>query len=100
MDNVGVLLVGDHRRLLGVISERDVVAALAHGNNVDTITVADVMTVDVVSVRPGDTLYDAAAKMLDLGIRHVPVVEEQGEVTGVLSLRDALRPLLITTLGC
>ena len=52
------------------------------------------MSHDVVSVRPDDTLYDAAVDMLDLSIRHVPVLDERGAVLGMVSVRDLLRPLL------
>jgi CBS domain-containing protein len=97
-NEIGILLVGDARHLLGVISERDVVATMAHGGDPDAITAESVMTRNVVSVRPRDPIYDAAIQMLDDGFRHVPLVDEYGEVTGVVSVRDLLRPLLVTSL--
>lgn len=97
--DVGLLLVGDGQHLVGVISERDVVAALARGLDGRTASAEAVMTTGVVSVRPDDTLHDAVAVMLDLGVRHVPVVDERGIVTGIVSLRDALRPLLVDALS-
>jgi CBS domain-containing protein len=51
-----------------------------------------------VSLQPADRLYDAAVHMLDLGIRHVPVVDERGTVEGIVSIRDLLRPLLVRSL--
>ncbi len=56
------------------------------------------MSHDVVSIRPDDTFYDAAVDMLDLGIRHVPVLDERGAVLGMVSVRDLLRPLLTASL--
>jgi CBS domain-containing protein len=97
-NEIGVLLVGDADHLRGVISERDLVAALAHGGDPDALTAKSVMTESVVSVRPQDVLYDAAVQMLDDGFRHVPIIDEYGEVTGMVSLRDLLRPLLVTSL--
>lgn len=97
--SVGSLLVGSRRDLLGIISERDLATALARGADPDTTTAAAVMSADIVSLRPGDTLYDAAIDMLDVGIRHVPVVDEHGEVQGIVSVRDLLRPLLVRALG-
>ncbi|HLF40427.1 MAG TPA: CBS domain-containing protein [Acidimicrobiia bacterium] len=97
--SVGTMLVGSPDRLLGIVSERDIVAALARGADPDVATAAGVMTTDIVSVRIGDTLYDAAVDMLDVGIRHVPVVDDHGAVTGVVSVRDLLRPLLVEALG-
>ncbi len=96
--SIGAAVVGTDRRMVGVLSERDVVNALAGGADPDRATVAGAMSHDVVSVRPHDTLYDAAVDMLDLEIRHVPVVDERGAVVGMLSVRDLLRPLLIASL--
>jgi CBS domain-containing protein len=96
--DIGAVVVGTPKRAVGILSERDVVTALAGGADPDQATAAGAMSADVVSVRPGDTLYDAAVDMLDLGIRHVAVVDEQGAVVGMVSVRDLLRPLLTGTL--
>jgi CBS domain-containing protein len=97
-ESIGAVLVGSGRGAIGILSERDVVAALASGADPDRSTVAGAMSVDVVSVRPLDTLYDAAVDMLDLGIRHVAVLDEHGAVMGMVSVRDLLRPLLTASL--
>lgn len=97
-NEIGILLIGDVDHLVGVISERDVVAAIARGSDPDTVSARSVMTENVVSVRPRDPLYDAAIDILDDGFRHVPIVDEYGEVKGVVSVRDLLRPLLVTSL--
>ena len=96
--SIGAILVGDSHRLLGIISERDLVAVIAAGADAELATAAGVMSAEVVSLRPADRLYDAAIDMLDLGIRHVPVVDEHGTVEGVVSIRDLLRPLLVRSL--
>lgn len=97
-ESVGALLVTTGPGELGILSERDVVEALASGADPDAATVASAMSHDVVSVRPDDTLYDAAVDMLDLGFRHVPVLDKRGDVLGVVSVRDLLRPLLTASL--
>jgi len=97
--SVGALLVGRPRGLLGIISERDLATALARGADPDTATAASAMSADIVSLRPGDTLYDAGIDMLDVGIRHVPVIDDHGEVHAMVSVRDLLRPLLVRALG-
>jgi signal-transduction protein with cAMP-binding, CBS, and nucleotidyltransferase domain len=96
--DIGAVIVGTAQRALGIVSERDVVTAIATGADPDKATAAGAMSGDVVSVRPGDTLYDAAVDMLDLGIRHVAVLDEHGAVLGMVSVRDLLRPLLTATL--
>jgi CBS domain-containing protein len=95
---IGAVVVAAGGRVVGILSERDVVNALASGADPDAATVATAMSHDVVSVRPDDTLYDAAVDMLDLGIRHVPVLDERAAVHGMVSLRDLLRPLLTASL--
>ena len=96
--SVGILLVGDERHLLGVISERDVVTELAQGSDPDTRTAHDAMTSYLISVRREDPIYDAAGQMLDDAIRHVPVVDEDDRVVGMVSVRDLIRPLLLDAL--
>ena len=96
---IGAVVVANDRTVVGILSERDVVTALARGADPDEATVAAAMSADVVSVRPDDTLYDAAVDMLDLGIRHVPVLDDRGAALGIVSVRDLLRPLLTASLG-
>lgn len=94
---VGAVMVATGGRTVGILSERDIVSALAAGADPDEVTAAGAMSHDVVSVRPDDTLYDAAVDMLDLAIRHVPVLDERGTALGMVSVRDLLRPLLTAT---
>jgi len=97
--SIGAVVVAVDRRVVGILSERDVVTAIGAGADPDEATVAGAMSPDIVSVRPDDTLYDAAVEMLDLGIRHVPVLNERGAALGMVSVRDLLRPLLTASLG-
>lgn len=96
--SIGAVVVATNRGMVGILSERDVVDALASGADPDEATVASSMSREVVSLRPTDVLYDAAVDMLDLGIRHVPIVGERGAVLGMVSVRDLLRPLLTANL--
>jgi CBS domain-containing protein len=99
IESVGALVVGDARDPVGVISERDIVTALARGANPDAVSAADVMTRYVISARLEDPLFDAASRMLDDAIRHLPVTDENGTVVGMVSIRDLVRPLLLDALG-
>jgi CBS domain-containing protein len=98
-EDVGALVVGDARHPIGLISERDVVAELGQGADPDAKTAEEAMTNYVVSARLGDPLFDAASEMVDDGIRHLPVVDDGGNVVGMISARDLLRPLLLDALG-
>jgi CBS-domain-containing membrane protein len=76
-------------RLAGIITERDVLDALARPADLDETEVANVMTRDVVVVGPDWEIYEAAAEMAARRIRHL-VVGEHGKVLGVVSVRDLL----------
>jgi CBS domain-containing protein len=75
---------------LGIITERDILNALAEGLDPDTARTADHITWDVVYAGPHWTLEEAAAAMVRGGFRHL-VVMDGDEVLGVISVRDILR---------
>lgn len=83
----GSLVVTDGGRMVGIITERDILKAVAHGVDVDTATVAEVMTKNVLTATPNEPLRDAAREMAAHWIRHLPVVAND-QVVGVLSMRD------------
>ena len=86
---VGALPVLEGQRLVGIISERDITAAMAEGADPVTTPVSDYMTAAPEVLRPDSDLADAAHLMLELGIRHLPIVRG-GLLIGVLSIRDVL----------
>jgi CBS domain-containing protein len=83
----GSLVVVGNSQLLGIITERDVLRAVALGADPDKTTVDDVMTVEFFTVAPHIPLQQAAREMAARWIRHLPVVEG-GELLGVVSMRD------------
>lgn len=92
---VGSVVVMDGERLAGILTERDVLRAVAAGV-VDTDPVARWMTRDPETAEPDDTIEHAAALMIHGGFRHLPVVEG-GAVTGVVSIRDLMGAVLDDT---
>lgn len=90
--NVGAVLVVDDGRLAGIMTERDLMRAVARGLRDDTV-VADCMTSDPETIAPDDTTEHAAVLMIHGGFRHLPVVDDD-DVVGVLSIRD-LVPLVL-----
>jgi CBS domain-containing protein len=98
-ESVGVAIVGTADEPVGIVSERDVLAALGQAKHPDTVTATEIMTSPVVAVRPEDRLLDVAFLMFDHVVRHIPVIDERGHVTGIVSIRDLLRPLLVDALG-
>lgn len=85
----GLLVVGAPDQLDGVISERDIVKAMATSQDVRGLRAGDLAHRDLVTCPPETSVGDAAALMLQHGLRHV-LVQERGHVVGVLSARDLL----------
>lgn len=98
-ESVGVAIVGTADDPVGIVSERDVVAALGQGKDAEAITAGEIMVSPVIAARPEDRLLDVAFLMLDYVVRHIPVIDELRHVTGIVSVRDLLRPLLVDALA-
>ena len=91
--NVGaVLVLGDDGRLAGILTERDVMRAVARGVR-DEALVGDCMTRDPETIAPDDTTEQAAVLMIHGGFRHLPVLEGEA-VVGMLSIRDLVAVVL------
>jgi CBS domain-containing protein len=87
--NVGAVIVKDHGRLIGILTERDMLRAMAERVHTSEARVRQWMTESPITAPPDMTLDDAAQVMLDHGFRHLPVVDDTG-VLGVVSLRRVL----------
>ncbi len=90
---VGSAVVQDAEQLVGILTERDVLNAVATGDALEDVSVQDIMTHDVVTVGPDWDLVEAAGEMARRRIRHL-IVYEGGQLLGVLSVRDVLPALL------
>jgi CBS domain-containing protein len=84
---VGSALIMQGRLLSGILTERDVLRAVASGSNLTNSPVSEWMTRDPEPASPDTTVEDATQLMLLHGFRHLPVVDGR-EVRGVVSLRD------------
>lgn len=88
---VGALIVCDDDRVVGVLSERDVVRALAHGGPAALERpAADYMTPDVVFAQPGETVAVLMERMTGRRIRHLPVMQDR-RLCGVVSIGDLVK---------
>jgi CBS domain-containing protein len=90
---VGVVLVDNPGGATGLLSERDLVEVVADGDDLDERQAADIMTADLVTAEPDDSIATVGALMRDAGVRHVPIAIA-GTVVGVVSIRDILAVLL------
>jgi CBS domain-containing protein len=88
-ENVGAVIVKDYGRLIGILTERDMLRAMASRVHTSDARVRQWMTPDPITASPDMDLEEAAQVMLDNGFRHLPVVEGS-TVLGVVSLRRVL----------
>ncbi|PHS79610.1 MAG: CBS domain-containing protein [Rhodospirillaceae bacterium] len=87
-----VAIVDDQNKLVGIISERDMThRVLALGLAPQATNVCEIMTKEVETLNPKDSALDAIELMLSRNIRHLPVVDENGEVLAMISIRDLMR---------
>lgn len=88
---VGALIVCDADRAVGVLSERDVVRAVARdGAAALEQPVSDFMTADIVFAAPAETVAILMERMTDRRIRHLPVLRD-GRLAGVISIGDVVK---------
>lgn len=86
---VGCAVVIENEKVAGIITERDILRAIASDQKIDVTTVDAIMTRDVVSGAPGWDILRAAQAMTEGGFRHLLVMEMDDPV-GIVSLRDLL----------
>jgi len=90
---VGSALVVADGKLAGILTERDIVRAVADGTDLDATPASDYMSQVVTTISASEPLGAAAQLMTSQGIRHLPVVDGDSLV-GVLSIRDVMRGLV------
>ena len=88
---VGALVVLDADRVSGIVSERDVVRAMAEGGAAALgQAVSDFMTRDVLFAEPGETVDSQLGRMTDRRIRHLPVCQRE-RLVGIVSIGDLVK---------
>ena len=86
---VGAVIVGDETRPVALVSERDVVRAVAAGKDPTTLPAREVASTNLVWCSAAATVDEVALRMTDRHIRHL-LVEDGGELVGIISARDLL----------
>jgi CBS domain-containing protein len=89
-ENVGIIpVVDEQHRLLGVVTDRDIVTRLlAQGKDISSAKAEDVMTDDIEAVTPDESIHDVLSAMGDKHVRRVPVVDKNDRLLGIISLSD------------
>lgn len=85
--NVGAVIVKDYGRLIGILTERDMLKAMAARVHTSEARVRQWMTGEPITASTDTGVEDAARIMLEHGFRHLPVVDELGQPIGIASLR-------------
>ena len=92
-----VVVVADQEGVafpVGIITDRDIVVELiAEQVDLETVSVGDVMSYELVTVREQDGIWDTLKRMRTEGIRRLPVVNDQGGLEGILTMDDLLKLL-------
>lgn len=91
-DSIGLLVVEQPAGVVaGVVSERDVIRAMAEGADLDAERIADIMIDDVITVAETTTVGEAAKAMVAGDVRHLVVVDEDHRAVGIVSVRDVMK---------
>jgi CBS domain-containing protein len=93
-ESVGCLLVCEGDRIVGILTERDLLRRVFAAGQPLSVPVADCMTPDPVVVRRKESIGAAARRMEEGGYRHLPVVDETGRPAGVLSVKRIVHYLV------
>lgn len=86
--DVGSLPVVENGKLVGIVTDRDIVVrAVAEGRDAST-AVGEVMTAEIFSVKPDDFAFEAIRLMGDKQVRRIPVVNDDGSLAGIIAIAD------------
>jgi CBS domain-containing protein len=91
-ENVGSLPIVEGDRLVGMLTDRDIVIrGIAEGKDIQTATAGEIASRDVVSIDPQQSLDEALRLMGEHQIRRLPVTEEDGRLVGIVAQADIAR---------
>lgn len=96
LDNeaIGLLLLRDGTDLAGVISERDIVRAVATGADLDAPATSVASDRELLWAKPTSSIGDVALEMMESYVRHVLIAGDDGQPAGIVSMRDLLATII------
>lgn len=95
--DVGSLIIKEKGKLVGIITEKDLIKIIANNVNTKNTIIKDVMNKRVIRIDPYADIYEAMLKMNKEGVRRLPVINKNDKLVGLLTVRDILimQPTLI-----
>lgn len=98
--HVGCLVVMENGVICGIISERDIVYKIVSAKkDASVVKVRDIMNGPVITVKPNTPANDALFISSTRHLRHIPVVDDQGNLVGILGIRDLIYQAVNTVLA-
>lgn len=89
-EELGDLVIAEGDRPVGIVTDRDVVLAVARYDDLSALTAADVMARDPVTIHRDATAIDLPATMAEGRVRRIPVVDDDGRLVGIATLDDVV----------
>lgn len=86
--DMGCIPVVDGEKLVGMVTDRDIVVRSIAAGRESTAPISDAMSTEVFSVKPNDFVFQAIRLMGDKQIRRVPVVDDNGKLAGIIAMAD------------
>lgn len=86
--DMGSLPVVEDGKLVGIVTDRDIVVRAVAENKSSDAPIGDVMTTEIFSVKENDFVFEAIRLMGDKQVRRVPITNEQGELAGIIAMAD------------
>ena len=88
-----IVIVDDEDKCVGIVTERDIIRSIAHNMPLET-RISRIMTANPITVGLDSSIAEVKAIMVNHRIRHVPVVDSENKVVGIISARDLLEGLM------
>ena len=87
---IGSVIVLEEERVLGILTERDILKVIGAGEDPKTVAAHEALTDDLFTVGPDASVDEAAREMTRARVRHLPVISDEGLI-GIISIRDLVR---------